>query len=62
MTRAAWFLGIAVLALAGNASASPADSTARPISLSEALGMAQKSSPQTVQARNQAKTAAAGSR
>jgi len=42
--------------------AAPADSTARPISLAEALEMAQKSSPQAVQARNQTKTAAAGSR
>jgi outer membrane protein len=42
--------------------ASLADSTARPISLAEALEMAQKSSPQAIQARNQTKTAAAGSR
>src|SRR6185503_15327572 len=42
--------------------ASLADSTARPISLTEALEMAQKSSPQAIQARNQTKTAAAGSR
>ena len=39
-----------------------ADSTARPITLAEALTMAQKSSPQAVQARNQTKTAAAGKR
>ena len=38
------------------------DSTAHPISLSEALEMAQRNSPQTVQARGQTRTAAAGSR
>jgi outer membrane protein len=38
------------------------DSTARPISLSEALELAQRNSPQAVQARGQSRTAAAGSR
>src|SRR5213083_2434512 len=38
------------------------DSTARPISLSEALELAQRNSPQAVQARSQTRTAAAGSR
>lgn len=38
------------------------DSTARPISLSEALELAQRNSPQAVQARGQTRTAAAGSR
>src|SRR6185503_13671172 len=55
--------GAAFAAAPGPArAASLADSTARPISLSEALEMAQKSSPQAIQARNQTKTAAAGSR
>ena len=61
-------LAIAGMVLAGHVAApmpvraTPADSTARPISLAEALEMAQKSSPQAVQARNQTKTAAASSR
>jgi len=38
------------------------DSTARPISLSDALELAQRNSPQAVQARGQTRTAAAGSR
>ncbi len=38
------------------------DSTARPISLSEALELAQRNSPQAVQARGQTRTAAVGSR
>ena len=38
------------------------DSTARPISLTEALELAQRNAPQAVQARSQTRTAAAGSR
>jgi len=42
--------------------AAPADSTARPISLSEALGLAQQYSPLSVQAKSQTRNAAASSR
>ncbi len=40
----------------------PSDSTARPISLAEALELAQRNSPQAVQARGQSRTASAASR
>ena len=46
----------------GVGQSAPADSTARPISLSEALALAQQNSPLAVQAKGQSRNAAASSR